>query len=125
MQDFKKLRVWHAAHRLALDVHRICDARRFAKYPGLRSQILRAAQSVSSNIAEGCAKQGAELARFLGIAVGSVTELENDLLLARDLGLITLAEHIALFDPTDHVRRMLIRLQRAVRDQRNTVVRRA
>jgi four helix bundle protein len=121
MQDFKKLRVWHSAHRLALDTHRLCDATEFARYPGLRSQILRCAQSISSNIAEGSAKNGTEFARFLGISLGSCKELENDLLFARDLGLLGASEFGVLSEQLDHVRRMVIALMRAVRSPSKTV----
>lgn len=114
MQDFKKLEVWQLAHLLALDVYRICD-RRFSKYPGLRSQTLRAAQSISSNIAEGSGASGPEFARFLGLALKSSKELENDLLFARDLGSITLAEFQRLDEQVEHVRRKLISLIRRVK----------
>jgi four helix bundle protein len=125
MQDFKNLKVWHEAHRLALDVHRVCDATRFAKYPGLRSQMLRCAQSIASNIAEGSGKKRGDFARFLDISVGSAKELESDLLFARDLGLISISEFDELNERVDHVRRMLIALIRAVRDRLNTVGRKA
>ena len=114
MQDFKKLRVWQLAHRLALDVFRVCD-KRFARFPGLRAQTLRAAQSIASNIAEGCGSEGAEFARFLVMATKSARELENDLLLARDLAVIRLDEFDSLNEGTDHVRRKLIALIRRVR----------
>ena len=123
MQDFKNLRVWQEAHRLALDVHRICDAERFAKYGSLRNQILRAAQSIASNIAEGTGKSRRDFARFLDISIGSVKELENDLVFSRDLGLITGEQFDDLNERVDRVRRMLIALQRVVR--RNTVGRMA
>lgn len=45
---------------------------------------------IPANIAEGCGRKGeAELARFLQIAMGSASELEYHLLLARDLNLLT------------------------------------
>ncbi len=55
----------------------------------MASQIRRAASSIPSNIAEGCGREGdPEWARFCIIARGSATELEYQLLLARDLKLI-------------------------------------
>jgi four helix bundle protein len=113
MQDFKKLVVWHLAHRLALDVFRAFDGRRLP-YPGLRAQTLRAAQSISSNIAEGSGGEGPEFSRFLRVSLKSTKELENDLILARDLGILDSADFQALDDQTDHVRRKLIALIRRV-----------
>src|SRR5258705_8638174 len=87
MQDFKKLEVWQLAHRLVLDVYRSID-RRMRRFPGLRAQILRASQSISSNIAEGSGSEGAEFVRYLKMSVKSTKELENDLILARDLDVL-------------------------------------
>ncbi len=114
MQDFKNLEVWRLAHRLTLDVYRGCD-RRFSRFPRLRSQTLRAAQSIGSNIAEGCGAEGAELARFLGHSVKSSLELENDLILARDLGLLSVTQFSELNASLDRVRRKLIAFIRSVR----------
>ena len=89
MKDFRQLKVWEKAHLLALAVYPIT-----ARFPreetyGLTAQIRRAACSIPSNIAEGCGGDGdAELARFCVIARGSATELEYQLLLARDLKLL-------------------------------------
>ena len=53
---------------------------------GLTSQARRSSASIPGNIAEGCGRRGDnELARFLEIASGSASELECQLLLARDL----------------------------------------
>ena len=57
---------------------------------GLVSQMRRCAVSITSNIAEGFSRQSyKEKAQFYSIAQGSVTELQNQLLIARDIGLIT------------------------------------
>lgn len=86
MKGFYQLKVWEKAHQLALSIYQ-----RTSHFPaderfGLTLQIRRAATSVPTNIAEGCGRSGdRELARFLGIAAGSASELEYQLLLARDL----------------------------------------
>src|SRR5258705_6805227 len=113
MQDFKKLEVWHLAHRLVLDVYRSID-RRMRRFPGLRAQILRASQSISSNIAEGSGSEGAEFVRYLKMSVKSTKELENDLILARDLDAMEADTFERLDERIDHVRRKLIALIRTI-----------
>ena len=116
MQDFKKLEVWQLAHVLAIHMFRVCD-RRFSRYPGLRSQTLRAARSIAANIAEGSGGEDAEFARYLGHALRSSKEVENDLLLARDLKIIEMVEFDFLYERLGVVRSKLIALIRVVRGE--------
>lgn len=118
MQDFKKLRVWHAAHRLALNIEASCDPKTFARRPGLRSQMVRTADSVASNISEGAGKRNTEFARYLEMAVAAANELENHLLRARNSHLMQLGLANRLIELTDHVRKMSIRLLAKVRRAR-------
>ncbi len=108
MRDFKQLKVWQKAHRLVLDTYR--HARDFPaeeRY-GLTAHLLKSATSVPSNIAEGCGRRGdTELAHFLGIAAGSASETEYQLLLARDLGYLAESDHHDLDAQTNEVKRML------------------
>jgi four helix bundle protein len=62
-------------------------------------------------VAEGCGRSGgAELAQFLNIAMGSASELEYQLLLARDLGFLDGDEHQSLSGDVIEVERMLTSL---------------
>lgn len=62
---------------------------------GLKSQIRRAAVSISSNIAEGAARTGSkEFLQFLSIGRGSLSEVETQLLIAKNLGYIKNPDHI-------------------------------
>jgi four helix bundle protein len=75
---------------------------------GLTNQLRRAASSIPANIAEGCGRNGdAELARFLDISMGSATELDYHLMLARDLGDIQPERYEHLATEVDGVSRML------------------
>jgi four helix bundle protein len=67
-------------------------------------------------VAEGCGRTGeAELARFLSIAMGSASELEYQLLLARDLKLLSIDEHQSLSAGVIEVKRMLTSLVRKLK----------
>jgi four helix bundle protein len=108
MRDFKQLKVWEKAHRLALDVYRATREFPSEERFGLTIQLRRAAVSVPSNIAEGCGRAGnKELAHFMSMAAGSVSEVEYQLLLARDLGFVSKERHQHLDGQTTEVRRML------------------
>jgi four helix bundle protein len=77
----------------------------------LTSQMRRCSCSVASNIAEGCGRGGdADLGRFLQIAMGSASELEYQLLLSHDLGLVSESEHQVLASQATEVKRMLTAL---------------
>jgi len=88
----------------------------------LRSQMFRAAASIPANIAEGRRKGSEkEFARFLGILLGSASELENHLILARDTKVIPEDEFVSLVDQTITVRKMLYALLKRLasrKDQR-------
>jgi len=73
-----------------------------------KSQLVRAAVSVSANIAEGCGRAGdRDFRRFIRIALGSASELEYHLLLARDLGILPDASYEPLAGQVAEVKRML------------------
>jgi four helix bundle protein len=116
--DFKKLKVWQKAHVMAMDVHRVAGQIRGAKHASLRSQMIRAAQSVPTNIVEGCSQQSArEYSRFLRIALHSTTELEYHLLAARELGAVSASSSITLIAQVIEVRKMLYGLLRYLKSR--------
>ena len=108
MKDFRSLKVWEKAHELTLAIYEA--TREFPKHEiyGVTSQIQRAAVSVPTNIAEGCGKDSdAELKRYFLIAMGSSSELEYLLLLARDLGYLPAESYQILQSKLIEVRKML------------------
>jgi four helix bundle protein len=108
MKDFKELKVWEKAHQLALEVYTATQTFPRDELYGLTSQIRRSCASIPANIAEGCGRSGdAELARFLQIAMGSASELEYHILLARDLGILEALSHERLTNDVSEVKRML------------------
>ena len=108
MRDFRELKVWEKSHRLVLAVYRATATFPRTEQFGLMSQIRRASASIPANIAEGCGRRGeAEFARFLQIAMGSASELEYHLLLARDLGFLKLPIYEQLTGEVVEIKRML------------------
>lgn len=108
MRDFKKLNVWEKSHQLALAVYQTTT--RFPKEElyGLTSQIRRAAVSIPSNIAESSGRESIpDRVRFLHVAMGSANELEYQLILSRDLGLLDSTSYTNLEQLVTEVRRML------------------
>ena len=108
MQDFRNLAAWQKAHKLTVEVFAISATFARPPYYSLQSQMIRAAISVPANLAEGAGRTGdIEFRRFARIALGSASELEYHLLLARDLGLIPTATHDRLSQGAVEVKRML------------------
>jgi four helix bundle protein len=118
LKDFKELRVWQKSHELALFVYESSKSFPREEIFGLTSQIRRAAVSIGANIAEGCGRRSdGEFARFLQIARGSASEVENHLLLARDLKYLAGGKHAELTTRLIEVQRMLTSLVSAVAEK--------
>jgi four helix bundle protein len=108
MQDYRNLKVWQKAHALTLRAYAVSAHLTDPPAWPLRDQLLRALISVPSNIAEGAGRRSnADFRRFLFHSLGSLNEVEYDLLLARDLGFLAVAEHTPLSEQLEEVRRML------------------
>jgi len=120
--DYKRLRVWQKAHKLACAVYH--TTRSFSQQDQfvLGDQMRRAAISIGANIAEGCGRNGdGELRRFLNIALGSANELRYLLELAIDVGVLPPSTGEPLIAATDEVRRMLAALASAASQGRWSV----
>lgn len=115
MQDFRKLLVWQKGHELVLHVYRVSRGFPREELFGLTSQMRRCAVSVPSNIAEGSGRgSDPDFARFLIIAMGSSSELEYQLLLARDLGYVEAESHRSIETLVKEVKKMLAALIKRV-----------
>ena len=103
---------------MALDAHRVAGQIRGSQHASLRSQIIRAAMLVPTNIVEGCSQQSArEFSRFLRIALNSTTELEYHLLAARDLAAVRASDSLTLISQVIEVRKMLYGLLRYLKSR--------
>jgi four helix bundle protein len=115
VSDFRKLKVWAKGHALALNAISVAKKIRGSDNSSFRSQLIRAAASIPTNIVEGTGQESAkEFGRFLGIAIKSSSELEYHLVLARDLGVMSQNDFTSLTDQTIEVRRMLYVLRTRV-----------
>lgn len=114
--DFRKLTVWQKAKDLAVAVYRSVHASAVAKDYGLKDQILRASVSIASNIAEGYTRETTpDRIHFLNVARGSCAELETQLIISVDAGLLSRAPADALIQQSDEVSKMLYSLREKLR----------
>ena len=118
VSDYKKLQVWRKAHALSINAHRAAITIRGSEYAALRSQIIRCAMSIPTNIVEGREQRSeAAFARYLRISLGSTSELEYHLRAARDIGGLETAAHESLAPQVTEVRMMLHGLLRRLESE--------
>ena len=111
LRDFHSLKVWEKAHELVPAVYEGSAGFPSHEIYGLTSQLRRAAVSIAANIAEGCGRNSeVDFARFLQIAMGSASEAQYHLLLARDLKLLKTVDHQHLEERVTEVKRMFASL---------------
>jgi four helix bundle protein len=108
VQDFRNLKVWQKAHALTLAVYRTT-----VRFPGderfgLTIQLRRTATSIPAYLADGCGRgTEAEFGKCLSQATAAGSQLEYQLLLARDLEYLTDGDYTKLAAETVEVRKML------------------
>ena len=116
MKDFRQLKVWEKSHQLALAVYKVTKEFPKEELYGLTSQIRRSSMSIPTNIAEGCGRNtDADFARFLQMAMGSASETEYQLILARDLEFLPKDSYEQLHNEVEEVKRMLASLLKTLR----------
>ena len=115
LSSYKELNVWKKAYALCLSIYHATRSFPRSEVYGLSSQVMRAAFSVPSNIAEGYGRHStAEYIRSLRIAYGSLCEVETQLMLAADLNYIEVGESKKLLGTVGDVERMLQALIRSL-----------
>jgi four helix bundle protein len=120
--DYKQLAVWQQAMKLVRERYQCTRLFPRDEVFGLSSQMLRAAVSVPSNIAEGKGRYSQkELVQFLYKSRGSLLELETQICIARDLGYLDDSVGQNLATRTSEVIRILNglinRFQQEIREQ--------
>ena len=116
MKTHKDLNVWKNSMALAEKIYLITNDFPKEELYGLTSQIRRSAVSIPSNIAEGFARNSTkELIQFLYIASGSISELETQLLLSKNLGFLT---DLSVFKDLERIRAGLLNLIKTLKNKR-------
>ena len=111
------LDAWQLAIGLVKDVYALTASFPPHETYGLASQIRRSAISVPSNIAEGSARlTDKELLHFLGVARGSLSELETQLIVAREIGYLEASQV-----PTEQLERLFALISGLINHQRKRV----
>ncbi len=89
IKSFTDLDAWKEAHKLAIIIYKIVKQFPKEEIFGLTMQLRRAVVSITSNIAEGFARKSyLEKIQFYFMALGSLTEVQNQLLLSKDVNYI-------------------------------------
>ena len=90
IHSFTQLLAWKEGHGLVISIYQLVEGFPNKEQFGLSNQICRAAVSITSNIAEGFSRTSKkEKAQFYAMAHGSLSEVQNQLLIARDVGCIS------------------------------------
>ncbi|HOX41818.1 MAG TPA: four helix bundle protein [bacterium] len=90
IQTFFDLNAWKEGHQLVLSIYKTTGDFPREELFGLVSQMRRCVVSITSNLAEGFSRNSfKDKLQFYAIALGSVTELQNQMLISKDLGFIS------------------------------------
>ena len=116
--DHKKLDAWKYSMDLVERIYKITSSFPKSEVYGLTSQIRRSAVSVPSNIAEGAARDSnKEYHRFLNISLGSLSELETQLMIAVRLNYINDSDNILV--DLINLRKIIIGLKKYIKKSIN------
>jgi len=118
IQSFTDLHAWKEGHKVVLMVYQL--TKKFPREEMFRlvSQICRAVVSITSNIAEGFSRNSSrEKSQFYAISLGSLTEVKNQLLIARDLHYISSEEFHLVANQTVRVNKLIHGLMKTVSDK--------
>ena len=107
-RNFRNYKVWQDAVVYASKVYQVTSEMPWFEKKGLCDQLQRAVVSISSNIAEGSAKPSdAEFAHFLDTALGSAYEVETQLLIAKNVGYVSLDWYNSSIDELTEIERQI------------------
>lgn len=108
IKSFTDLNAWKEGHKIVLEIYLI--TRKFPKEElfGLTSQIRRSAVSITSNLAEGFSRKSLkEKVQFYRIALGSTSELQNQLLISKDINYLNQSNFTRIAEQTIVVSKLI------------------
>jgi four helix bundle protein len=112
MHNYHELKIWQEGRTLVKTVYTASANFPKEEMYGLTSQIRRAAISIPSNIAEGTGRTSdKEFQRFLDYAIGSLFELETQMMLANDLNFITAEDFKTIHQDIKSLIRMIVKFK--------------
>jgi four helix bundle protein len=115
IQSFTDLKTWQKSHLLVIDIYKITKDFPKEELYALTSQMRTCAISITSNIAEGFTRSGKkDTLHFYNIAKSSLSELQNHLLIARDVGYLRIDAFENLTERTIEINKMFNGLTRAI-----------
>lgn len=115
MHNFKELRVWQKSMDLTTEIYALLSTFPPDERFGLVSQMKRAAISIPSNIAEGAGRNSdREFKHFLSISLGSLFEIETQLIIANRLELINTHATLELNNRISDLQRMIFALEKTI-----------
>ena len=121
IKNFTDLNAWKEARKLVFEVYKITNGFPSKEMYALTSQMRRAVVSVSSNVAEGFSRRTRkEKVQFYFTALGSLTELQSQIILASDVEYIRLEEYRKLLKQTTPVQKLINGLIKGVEKIHNT-----
>lgn len=108
ISSFTDLEAWSFSHQLVLSIYKFTAYFPKTELFGLTSQIRRAAVSITSNIAEGFSRSSyKEKIQFYYHSLGSLTEVQNQLLIARDIEYLSKENFKIIADQTVRVHKII------------------
>lgn len=119
MSNHKDLEAWKLSIEFVSEIYELTKVFPKEELYGLTNQIRRSAISIPSNIAEGSARQSdKEFIQFLHIAMGSLVELETQLIIAKNLSYIGTINNES--DKIVVIRKLITGLIKYLKNKNNT-----
>ena len=120
---FTDLVAWQEGHKLVLQIYKLTKLFPKDEQFALTNQMRRAAVSITSNLAEGFSRQTkADKSHFYTMSHGSLTELQNHLLIARDVNYIDNTELHHTAEQSSMVHKLIFGLLKSLKDGKGVSV---